>query len=101
MKIAIYIGPDEQAPGCCIATLSTEDDATTLGAWRSTGPRPGRDGRVNTWDWLTLARRRLTLPRAVKRAGLAWGDADVRPYGWSPGGAYAPNGVTITWTVEE
>ena len=101
MTLRIYIGPDEQAHGCCIATLSTEDGDDTLDAWRSTGPRPERGGRLNTWDWLALARRRLSLPTVVKRAGLRWDDADVRPYGWSPGGAYAPNGVTITWTVEE
>jgi len=96
MKCRITISPDPQEPGVAYYLETDQGDGweeDDSGGWGGSGPR-----RETTDAWFRLAQRRLGLPPWVKRAGLRWDDADVRPYGWSQGSGHAPQGLTITWT---
>lgn len=98
----ITVGPDEYGdgrggPAWCGSITDPDGNADCIDGARGHGPRT-TPGRYPTPDqWLRLLRRHVKLPRDVKRAGLKWADADVRPYGWSPGPGCAPHGVRVTW----
>jgi hypothetical protein len=63
--------------------------------WKPSVPTP-----TTCKGWLQYARncRKISLPREVRRAGLTWGDATVRPDGWSAGCGHAPTGIHLSWS---
>jgi len=94
----INVGPDEQSGVAYSAMIRREGegdsfDSFSSGGWRGNGPR-----QASPDAWLALVKRHLKLPAPVKKAGLSWTDAEVRPRGWSKGSGHAPQGVTITWS---
>lgn len=97
----ITVGPDEYGdgrggPAWSGAIVTPEGTVDCIDGARGHGPRTEK--LYQTPDqWFRLVKRHTRLPRVVKRAGLGWADADVQPYGWSPGPGCAPQGVQVTW----
>ena len=85
----MYFGLDTENAGCvCFYSDGWH------GGWK-----PRRVPQtLNGWLRLAKRSRKVTLPRAVRRAGLSWDDASVVADGWTPAAELAPNGVHLTWT---
>jgi hypothetical protein len=91
MTVEMYFGLDPENAGCVCFFVDGDS-----GGWKPRRIPQSVDG------WLRLAKRsrKVTLPVVVRRARLSWGDADVRPDGWTPAAELAPNGVRFVWEVK-
>jgi len=92
--VAITIGPSEQVDRAVDYYIYDSHDCIESDGWNSPGPKEDK-----TYAWLALLKRHVRLPMSVKGAGLKWGDAEVKPNGYSLGGNHAPNGIKVTWTI--